>query len=55
LKDLYIGAVITIYSRQLKIVDFGDVFTRKALEVKKERYPSNDLTEKLYLEKEPLL
>jgi len=37
LKDLYLGAVVNIYSRQLKIVDFGDVFTRKALEVKKER------------------
>jgi len=27
--DLFIGAQITVYSRLLKIIDYGDVFTRK--------------------------
>lgn len=30
-KDLYIGNVLSCYGRQLKIVDFGDEFTRKNL------------------------
>ena len=34
---LYIGAVITIYSRQLKVVDYADEFTRKALSNRQER------------------
>jgi nucleoside-diphosphate kinase len=29
LKDLYVGSIVTVYSRQLKLVDYGDVFTRK--------------------------
>eukprot|EP00033_Pygsuia_biforma_P002773 GCRY01003062.1.p1 GENE.GCRY01003062.1~~GCRY01003062.1.p1 ORF type:complete len:312 (+),score=80.81 GCRY01003062.1:240-1175(+) len=33
-KDLYLGAIITIYSRQLKIVEFGDDNTRLRLEKK---------------------
>ena len=28
--DLYVGSVITINARQLKIVDYGDTFTRKS-------------------------
>jgi len=32
IKDLYKGGVITVYSRQLTIVDYGDGFTAKALE-----------------------
>jgi len=28
-KDLYVGSTVTVYSRQLKLVDYGDVFTRK--------------------------
>lgn len=28
LKDLFVGSVVTVYSRQLQIVDYGDVFTR---------------------------
>jgi len=28
LKDLFVGSIVTVYSRQLKIVDYGDVFTR---------------------------
>lgn len=35
LGDLYIGSQISIYSRVLKIKDFGDEFTRRELSVKK--------------------
>ena len=28
LSDIYIGSVVTIYSRQLKITDYADVHTR---------------------------
>jgi len=28
-KDLYIGSIVTVYARQLKLVDYGDTFTRK--------------------------
>ena len=31
LDDLYIGNVVTCYNRQLKIVAFGDEFTKKEL------------------------
>ena len=31
LTDLYIGNVVVCYNRQLKIVAFGDEFTRKEL------------------------
>jgi nucleoside-diphosphate kinase len=31
-KDLYLGADINVYSRKLKIVDYGDSFTRKTFE-----------------------
>jgi len=31
-KDLYKGGIVTIYSRQLEIVDYGDDFTRKIFE-----------------------
>jgi len=31
-KDLYKGGVVTIYSRQLEIEDYGDEFTRKVFE-----------------------
>lgn len=37
LDDFFIGAVITVYSRQLKIVDYGDVATRKRFEVDRQR------------------
>lgn len=29
---MYLGSVVTVYSRQLKLVDYGDVFTRKHCE-----------------------
>lgn len=37
LEDLFIGAVVTVYARQLKILDFGDPFTKKALSVARSR------------------
>ena len=37
LNDLYLGAIITIYARQLKVADYGDVFTRKYFENKRSR------------------
>merc|ERR1711904_559457 len=35
--DLYIGAKVTIHSRQLKVIEYGDVHTRKAMEANKSR------------------
>ena len=40
---LYIGAVVTIYSRQLKIVDYADEYTSKCLSNKQERYTLPEL------------
>ena len=37
LKDLYLGSTLTIYSRMIKLVDFGDVFTKKRFESINER------------------
>lgn len=37
LRDMFIGAIVNIHSRQLKIVDFGDEFTTKKLKTKKEK------------------
>ena len=37
LADLYIGSTIAIHSRQFKVVNYGDDYTRKALSSKKER------------------
>ena len=31
-EQLYLGAIITVYSRQLKVTDYGDVFTRQKFE-----------------------
>lgn len=28
-KELFIGSIVTVYSRQLKLIDYGDTFTRK--------------------------
>merc|ERR1719160_1103104 len=36
-EDLYLGAILNVYSRQVKIVEYGDVFTRNELEGKKSR------------------
>jgi len=32
LKDLFLGAVVTVYSRQLKVIDYADVYTRQKFE-----------------------
>ena len=32
-QHLFIGAVLTIYTRQFKIIDYADSFTRQALDV----------------------
>jgi len=37
LKDLYIGATISIYSRQLKVVEYGDEYTTNKLSPKQEK------------------
>ena len=37
LKDLSIGALVTVYSRQLKVVDYGDVHTRHLFEQMRQR------------------
>jgi len=29
MKDIHIGSTITVYSRLLKIIDYGDVATRR--------------------------
>jgi len=28
LKDIFVGAVLNVYSRQLKVIDYADEFTR---------------------------
>lgn len=37
LSDLFVGATITIYSRQLKVVDYADVFTRQRFETQRSK------------------
>lgn len=37
LSGLYIGAVVTVLSRQLKVIDYADDYTRRALESRKAR------------------
>jgi len=32
LKELYIGSIINVYSRQLKLAEYGDLFTRRKFE-----------------------
>jgi len=36
-KELYIGSIINIHSRQLKLVEYGDLFTRQKFEAASER------------------
>ena len=36
-EDLFIGSIITVYSRQLKLVEYGDLFTRQKFENKKQK------------------
>jgi len=35
--ELFIGNVITVFSRQLKLVEYGDLFTRQRFESKRQR------------------
>ena len=35
--ELFIGSIITVYSRQLKLVEYGDLFTRQRFESQKQR------------------
>ena len=35
---LYVGSTVTILSRQLKILDYGDEFTKSQLQTKSERW-----------------
>ncbi len=37
LQDLFIGSIVTVHSRQLKLVEYGDLFTRQRFEDKKQR------------------
>ena len=37
IKDLFLGSVVTLHSRQLKLVDFADLFTRNKFEGASER------------------
>ena len=35
--DLFLGAVVAVYARQLKVVEFGDAFTERAFAVSRQR------------------
>lgn len=35
--ELFIGSIITVYARQLKLVEYGDLFTRQRFESKRQR------------------
>ena len=37
MKELFLGSIITIYSRQLKLADYADVYTRSRFESLSER------------------
>jgi nucleoside-diphosphate kinase len=39
-RDLYIGSVVTVLARQLKLTDYADVSTRKKFEVERGKYLS---------------
>lgn len=36
INNLYLGSVVMVYSRQLKLVEYGDVFTRGCFSKAKE-------------------
>lgn len=38
LKDIFIGNTVKVFSRQIKIVDYADGFTRKKMSVSMQRY-----------------
>ena len=37
ISELFIGSIITVYARQLKIVEYGDLFTRQRFENQKQK------------------
>jgi nucleoside-diphosphate kinase len=37
MRDMFLGATVTVYARQLKVVEYGDVFTRQKFEQKRSR------------------
>ena len=37
LKELYLGSIINVYSRQLKLIEYGDLFTRRQFEASSEK------------------
>lgn len=37
IEDLFLGSVVTVFSRQLKLVEYGDLFTRQKFESKRQR------------------
>ena len=37
MKDLYIGSIVNVHSRQLKLVEYGDILTKNNFENKAER------------------
>ena len=36
-QELFIGSIINVFSRQLKLADYADLFTKKTFEQKAER------------------
>lgn len=32
MRELYLGSIVTVFSRQLKLVDYGDIFTKNKFE-----------------------
>ena len=37
INELFIGSIINVYSRQLKLVEYGDIFTRRKFEASSEK------------------
>ncbi len=42
--QLYVGSTVVVYSRQLKLTEYGDEYTRNAMEAKAERWVLADDT-----------
>ena len=32
MRELYLGSIVTVFSRQLRLVDYGDIFTKNKFE-----------------------
>jgi len=37
IRELYIGSIINVYSRQLKLIEYGDLFTQRKFEAQSEK------------------